>query len=119
MLNFDEDHAIVIGLLTEKGLVSSRMHSGNLGLFVELEDLAEGRFTLAPVYDMLSMRWRPNPVLGDAPEYQPFDVEGSAATSVAGRRALDFWQRLARSGDVSAAMARLATEMAARLAAVV
>jgi hypothetical protein len=46
-------------------IAKSDMHSGNLSLFVELEDLAKGRFTEAPLYDMLPMRWRPNPVLGE------------------------------------------------------
>jgi len=97
---------------------NSDMHSGNLGLFVELEDLAKGRFTLAPVYDMLPMRWRPNQVLGEAPDYTPFDVEGFAATGGAARPAHDFWLRLAGSRKVSAGMVDLAVEMAKRVAEV-
>ena len=36
------------------------MHFDNLSLRVALPDLARGRFTLSPVYDMLPMRWRPD-----------------------------------------------------------
>ncbi|MFO1297307.1 MAG: hypothetical protein U1F25_13120 [Rubrivivax sp.] len=34
---------------------------------MEVADLARGRFTLAPVYDMLPMRWRPDLLSGGAP----------------------------------------------------
>ena len=94
---------------------NSDMHSGNLSLFVELEDLAKGRFTLAPVYDMLPMRWRPNPVLGEAPDYTPFEVDAYAATTGAACPAHEFWQRLAKSKKVSAGMVKLAGEMARRV----
>jgi hypothetical protein len=94
------------------------MHSGNLSLFVELADLAKGRFTLAPVYDMLPMRWRPNAVLGEAPDYTPFEVDAYAATTGASRPAHDFWRRLAQSKNVSGGMVKLAGEMARRVAEV-
>jgi hypothetical protein len=97
---------------------NSDTHSGNLGLFVELEALAKGRFTLAPVYDMLPMRWRPNHALGEAPDYTPFNIEGYAATRGAARPAHSFWVRLAESKKVSAGMATLAGEMARRVAEV-
>jgi HipA-like C-terminal domain len=95
---------------------NSDMHSGNLGLFVEMDGLAKGRFTLAPVYDMLPMRWRPNPALGEAPDYTPFNVDGFAASSAAARPAHSFWLRLAESKKVSVGIAKLAGEMARRVA---
>ncbi|HEY4065898.1 MAG TPA: HipA domain-containing protein [Burkholderiaceae bacterium] len=95
---------------------NSDMHSGNLGFFVELEDLAKGRFALAPVYDMLPMRWRPNPTLGGAPDYAPFHVEGFAASGGAAHPAADFWRRLAASRDVGTGMRHVAAEMAKRVA---
>ena len=72
---------------------------------------------MAPVYDMLPMRWRPNPVLGGAPDYTPFDVDEFAATGGAARPALDFWLRLTGSKKVSAGMVDLAAEMAKRVVA--
>jgi hypothetical protein len=97
---------------------NSDMHSGNLGLFVEREDLAKGGFNLAPVYDMLPMRWRPNHSLGEAPDYTPFNVEGFADTNGAARPAHSFWVRLAESQKVSVGISKLAGEMAKRLAEV-
>jgi HipA-like C-terminal domain len=92
------------------------MHSGNLGLLVGLDDLAKGRFRLAPVYDMLPMRWKPNPELGGAADYAPFDPEISPITRPALGPATDFWARLARLDAVSAALRAAAAQMHARLA---
>lgn len=96
---------------------NSDMHSGNLGLQVELEDLAKGRFSLAPVYDMLPMRWRPQPVLGGAPEYAPFEPDAASAASAAAGPARDFWAELEAHFGVSAALRTVAGEMARRIAA--
>jgi hypothetical protein len=62
------------------------------------------------------MRWRPSPVLGEAPNYTPFEVAAHAATTGAARPAHDFWRRLAESKKVSAEMVKLAGEMARRVA---
>ena len=94
------------------------MHSGNLSFFVTLEDLAKGRFTLAPVYDMLPMRWRPDPVLGGAGEYGAFEPEAAAVTGPAAGPALAFWQRLQAHAPVSAGLRRVAAEMTRRIPAV-
>lgn len=95
------------------------MHGGNLSLGVEGDDLKtllRGRFTVAPVYDMLPMRWRPDAALGGAPDYAPFEPDAPALHSGAREPALAFWAALSRSGDVSRALRDVAAEMAARLA---
>jgi serine/threonine protein kinase HipA of HipAB toxin-antitoxin module len=40
---------------------NSDLHFGNLGVIADTpEALARGQFTLAPIYDMLPMRFAPN-----------------------------------------------------------
>jgi hypothetical protein len=94
------------------------MHAGNLSLWVEGDDLKgllRGRFRLAPVYDMLPMRWRPDAMLGGAPDYAPFEPDALALASGAREPAQAFWRALAGSGDVSRALREVAEAMAARL----
>lgn len=94
------------------------MHAGNLSLWAEGQSLAQmlrGRFTLAPVYDMLPMRWRPDATLGGAPDYAPFEPDALALDSGARVPARAFWNALARSGDVSRGLRDVAGEMAGRL----
>jgi hypothetical protein len=93
------------------------MHSGNLGLFVEPDDLAKGRFTLAPVYDMLPMRWRPDAALGGAADYAPFEPDPRSVGSAAAGPAKVFWARLASHAGVSRALKQVAGQMAQRLSA--
>ncbi len=91
------------------------MHSGNLGLLVELENIKRARFSLAPVYDMLPMRWRPEPMrIGDV-GYTPFEPDRAALSASAIRPARLFWQRLAGVDAVSAPLRRVAADMAGRL----
>ncbi len=94
---------------------NSDMHFGNLSLAVQREDIARGRFTLAPLYDMLPMRWRPNPGSGELDWYsfepQPIDLQ-SAARPVA----LQFWQRVKDHPPLSAGMRALAAIMIKALA---
>jgi hypothetical protein len=94
---------------------NSDMHSGNLGLFVAPEDLAKGRFTLAPVYDMLPMRWRPDAALGGAADYAPFEPDTRSLASAARAPARVFWQRLAAHDHASRALRSVAAQMADRL----
>ncbi|MDB5817315.1 MAG: hypothetical protein JWQ11_955 [Rhizobacter sp.] len=91
------------------------MHSGNLGLLVTQDDLPRGRFKLAPVYDMLPMRWRPDATLGAAPDYAPFDLDAASLASGARVPALDYWSRLAGESRVGKPLRIVAWEMAARL----
>lgn len=97
---------------------NSDMHSGNLGLFNKPEGLAKGAFTLAPVYDMLPMRWRPNVDQSKgrtaSPEYSPFEPDPVSAASAAAAPAHLFWSRLMGS-EVSPPLRRVAKEMRARI----
>jgi HipA-like C-terminal domain len=91
------------------------MHFGNLSLRVALPDLAHGRFTLAPMYDMLPMRWRPNTHSGEL-SLLPFTPEPADLQSAARPVALEFWRRCAQSLDLSDEFRELARVMVARLA---
>ncbi len=93
------------------------MHSGNLGLFVAQDDLAKGRFTLAPVHDMLPMRWRPDAALGGAADHAPFEPDPRSAASPATGPARAFWQRLAAQAGASRALRSVAAVMADKLGA--
>ena len=93
------------------------MHSGNASLFVagtSLKEIAHGRLSLAPVYDMLPMRWKPDLMLG-MPDYAPFDVDISRADASTRAMAQDFWQRLSVEPGVSQALQAVANTMAGRL----
>jgi hypothetical protein len=90
------------------------MHSGNAGLFVAgdtLADIAKGRFELAPVYDMLPMRWRPTRDHG-LPDYAPFSIEEVMATDLARKAARHFWAALATHPLVSEPLREVADTMA-------
>lgn len=50
------------------------MHFGNLSVIADWLDAAAGRFMLAPVYDQLPMRWRPDLTTG-ALDLWPFTPE--------------------------------------------
>ncbi len=89
------------------------MHNGNAGLFVagaSLKEIAQGSFSLAPVYDMLPMRWKPDLMLG-APEYAPFEVDISRADACTRAAAHEFWQLLSTHPLVSQALQNVATDM--------
>ena len=90
------------------------MHFGNLSLRVALADIARGRFTLAPLYDMLPMRWRPDVHSGELGPL-PFTPNPADQQSAAGPVALVFWQRCARSSAMSDEFKALARTMALRL----
>ena len=90
------------------------MHFGNLSVFVEPSELARGRFTLAPLYDMLPMRWRPDPTSG-ALDLTPFEPAAADLSSAARPLALEFWRRVGAQGAVSRSFRALAQSMARRL----
>ena len=97
---------------------NSDMHSGNLSLFAEgatLGDIATGRFSLAPVYDMLPMRWRPDPMMG-ALDYGPFQLDDQLLDPAVRKAAHEFWTTLAARPAVSTALKNVAAEMATRIA---
>ncbi|MBL8334098.1 MAG: hypothetical protein JNM08_13385, partial [Rubrivivax sp.] len=82
---------------------------------VEREGLARGQGRLAPVYDMLPMRWRPDPVQGGVADYAPFEPDAAAAAGPARPVAARFWQALQAEAGVSEALRRVAAHMADRL----
>jgi hypothetical protein len=91
------------------------MHGGNLGLFVDPGDVKRGRFQLAPVYDMLPMRYRPDALRGGVDDYTPFTPEAGAPGAGAAVMAIEFWERVAAAGAISGAMRQLAIEMVRRV----
>jgi hypothetical protein len=93
---------------------NSDMHFGNLSLWVEPEDVAAGRFTLAPVYDMLPMRWRPDVQTGSL-DLSPFSPEPMDLQSPARPVAQSFWARAADHPGLTADFRRLAGQMFDRL----
>jgi serine/threonine protein kinase HipA of HipAB toxin-antitoxin module len=93
---------------------NSDMHFGNLSLWVEPADVAAGRFTLAPIYDMLPMRWRPDVHTG-ALDLQPFTPEPADLQSPARPVARAFWGEVAAHPGISPAFRGLAREMVSRL----
>lgn len=98
---------------------NSDMHSGNLGLFAQgnsLFEIAKGRFALAPSYDMLPMRWKPDPATG-LHDYGPFDTYGIHAGPAARTAAHDFWTSLSTHEGVSSPLRQSASEMALRIGA--
>ncbi len=94
---------------------NSDMHFGNLSLWVQPGDVAAGRFTLAPVYDMLPMRWRPDVQTG-ALDLLPFSPEPMDLQSPARPVAQAFWARAAGHPALSAEFRRLAAQMLERVA---
>lgn len=86
------------------------MHFGNLSLWVEPADVAAGRGRLAPVYDMLPMRWRPD-VYRDEFGLGAFEPDALAMQSAAKPLARDFWQRCASWPATSAQFRALAQRM--------
>jgi hypothetical protein len=90
------------------------MHSGNLSLFVEPSSPGRHRFSLAPIYDMLPMRWRPDAHMG-APDYCAFEPHPLSLQSPARPVAHAFWRALAGNATFSMALRAVAQEMADRV----
>jgi hypothetical protein len=90
------------------------MHSGNLSLYVERDTVARGPLTLAPVYDMLPMIWKPNPLYGQA-DCSPFQIDDRLLSGPLVGAARQFWRRLSELPSVSRSLQWVATEMAGRL----
>ena len=88
------------------------MHFGNLSLWAD--EPAKARFELAPLYDMLPMRWRPDAFSG-LQDYTPFEPPRLAHDEAASALAQRYWQRLSTHAPVSPALRSVAAEMAQRL----
>jgi hypothetical protein len=93
---------------------NSDMHFGNLSLWVEPADVAAGRFTLAPMYDMLPMRWRPDLQAG-ALDLWPFSPEPVDLQSAALPVACAFWSAAAGCAHLSRGFRGLARQMLDKL----
>ncbi len=93
---------------------NSDMHFGNLSLAVAREDVPRGRFTLAPLYDMLPMRWRPDPSSGSM-WMTAFTPEPIDLLSAARPLALEYWRRLESHPPISREFRELAATMVQRL----
>lgn len=89
---------------------NSDMHFGNLSLLVEPDAAAAGRFSLAPVYDMLPMRWRPDTQAGTL-DLWPFTPEPVDLQSAARPVAQTFWARVAAHARLSPDFRALAKQM--------
>jgi len=86
------------------------MHSGNASAFSLGDTLAEllrGQFKLAPCYDMLPMRFKPDPLVGLV-DYAPFTPDARLATLGAKRAAHAFWTHLAQLPAVSPGLREMA-----------
>ena len=107
-------------LLFGRLIGNTDMHSGNASLFVEghsLREMLDGRFSLAPVYDMLPMRWKPDAMLGMRP-YEPFEVDYSMASHTIRSAAQDFWRQVASHPLISHELQAVAAVMSARMGCV-
>jgi len=90
------------------------MHSGNLSVKVQgqtLAEIARGQCELAPCYDMLPMRFKPDPQIG-LNDYAPFTPDAALASDAVRRAAADYWSGLAQLPAVSTALRALAGVMA-------
>jgi len=93
------------------------MHSGNASLFVSgssLQEIMRGDFKLAPTFDMLPMRWKPDAMVGVF-DYAPFDVDYSLADAATRAAAREFWATLSRQELVCAALREVASTMSDRM----
>ena len=109
------DDAAKIATIREFGRLigNTDMHFGNLSLLVhDLQKLSSPRFQLAPIYDMLSMAYKPGEFrddLGYAQLPEPRPPLGDAGEwEQALKMAREFWMSLADSPAVSAGMRAVA-----------
>lgn len=96
---------------------NSDMHSGNAGLFVNGESLQEmlgGKFSLAPVYDMLPMKWKPDAMVGVF-GYEPFDADYSMASNEVRGIAKAFWSAVSIHPLISEELQAVALKMSIRM----
>lgn len=92
-------------------IANTDMHAGNLGLYNDTtERPGYGQFRLAPVYDMLPMRYAP--VAGEVltPDFMPpAPIEGlQPAYREMLPHAQAYWERLAEDTDISLGFRRIA-----------
>jgi len=78
-------------------------------------DVAAGRGTRAPLYDMLPMRWCPDVNSGEL-SLTPFTPDHIDLQSPARPLAAEFWARVAVQAEIGKAFRALAREMLGRVA---
>jgi hypothetical protein len=111
--------AITIAFRFGKWIANDDMHFGNLSLIAPSPvALKKPRFVLAPIYDMLPMRYRPETNFGDL-TYSPFTPDApmpgeEEADAVARSLAQTFWSRVAQTEGVGASAQSLGETMAQR-----
>jgi len=109
-----EDAQQVMFLLQFRRLIGNTdMHSGNASVRVHgtsLAQIIQGNFTLAPAYDMLPRRWKPNPRLA-LEDYAPFAPDASLASEAVRAAAADLWASLAALEAVGPVLRALAAEI--------
>ena len=96
---------------------NSDMHSGNAGLFVNgesLQEMLEGKFSLAHVYDMLPMNWKPDAMVGVF-GYEPFNPDYSMASNEVRGVAQAFWSTVATHPLISKELQAVALDMTTRM----
>lgn len=95
------------------------MHAGNASAWVLGDTLAEmlrGRFKLTPSYDMLPMRFKPDPMLGGLVDYAAFEPDTRLITPAVRQAAVDYWAALSAHSQVSEGLRELAATMRQRVA---
>ncbi|MBK8161793.1 MAG: type II toxin-antitoxin system HipA family toxin YjjJ [Gammaproteobacteria bacterium] len=104
------NRAHAFGLL----IANTDMHNGNLALMHE----EYGSFLLAPIYDMLPMRYAPVGGEVSTPEFIPPPPTGGVLENYMAMRGLarEFWMRVASDTRVSADFRRLAASNGNRVA---
>lgn len=100
---------------------NSDMHFGNLSLLTDAMALwhhpalrLKPRFSLAPVYDMLPMHWRPDPATGEL-YWTPLALDDIDLRGPAREVAQEFWERATELKATSRGFRGLAGEMARRV----
>ncbi len=93
------------------------MHFGNLSLWAD--EPSSAKFSIAPVYDMLPMRWRADSFAG-LHDYSAFEPPQRRMPSLPGEVsprsvAQEFWAAAAKHAPLSRAFRDVAAEMARRL----
>lgn len=95
-------------------IANSDMHNGNLSLLHE----SYGHFCLAPIYDMLPMRYAP--IAGEVatPDFAPPPPIGDISEAYLAMRGIawEFWQHVADDGRVSDGFRRVAGQNARQIA---
>jgi len=114
-LSADDASAVRMRLMFGRLIGNTDMHFGNLALWAD--EPAKGRFALAPLYDMLPMRWRPDAFAGlhDYSGFEPPMLMPGEEAKAARVAAIDFWRRLGAYEGVSRQLRDIAKDMVERV----